>query len=568
MAERSESDFKNAFGTGKDRLLNKVGWLVGEAEAVSPAEQFLLPVDLVEFLRPAFESLGFPLEPQPSIVKDHKLDPFKFYKIKLDDGYIALFFLRNKMLQNPNVSSNLFWMAITWTMASPDGIARGMFYFSDSDYKDDVYNSVKSSFEGAMKLKLVEFFDRRFAERLFALETIEDIASLLGERLGLNKVFTKPAASPTPTPTAVPPVSTSTGKPAPQGEEKYLDFDLAISPTGHVVASSKEEGDVPADISTEVPDDIQLALELIDQNKTTEKMLKKVGASLYNWLFPDDIHTHLHQTEASARNENYKLRLRLRVENPTIASLPLELLYREKGNYFLSTNPDTVLSRYLNLPLPPERVRQREGPLHLLIILSEPGDLAQFDAPSWDTLIREALAKPLADNSMSIRTVARATRKEIRNALLEKKPDIIQFVGHGIYKDDKGQIALMDDLGDSWLVDEQAFANLFQGHDDNLGLICLTSCESAQSTAPQSFRGIGPQLVERGVPAVVAMQYEVKIKSAKVFLEDFYTSIAAHKPVDWAVQMARNAVSIEFNLDNREFATPVLYMRAEDGNIF
>ena len=117
-------------------------------------------------------------------------------------------------------------------------------------------------------------------------------------------------------------------------------------------------------------------------------------------------------------------------------------------------------------------------------------------------------------------------------------------------------------------MDEQAFANLFQGHDDNLGLICLTSCESAQSTAPQSFRGIGPQLVERGVPAVVAMQYEVKIKSAKVFLEDFYTSIAAHKPVDWAVQMARNAVSIEFNLDNREFATPVLYMRAEDGNIF
>ena len=167
---------------------------------------------------------------------------------------------------------------------------------------------------------------------------------------------------------------------------------------------------------------------------------------MYNWLFPDDIHTHLHQTEASARNENFKLRLRLRVENPTIASLPLELLYREKGNYFLSTNPDTVLSRYLNLPLPPERVRRREGPLHLLIILSEPGDLAQFDAPSWDALIREALAKPLADNSLSIRTVARATRKEIRNALLEKKPDIIQFVGHGIYKDDKGQIALMDDL--------------------------------------------------------------------------------------------------------------------------
>ena len=60
----------------------------------------------------------------------------------------------------------------------------------------------------------------------------------------------------------------------------------------------------------------------------------------------------------------------------------------------------------------------------------------------------------------------------------------------------------------------------------------------------------------------------VRIKTAKVFLEDFYTSVAAHKPIDWATQMARNAISQEFDLDNREFATPVLYMRAKDGNVF
>lgn len=44
--------------------------------------------------------------------------------------------------------------------------------------------------------------------------------------------------------------------------------------------------------------------------------------------------------------------------------------------------------------------------------------------------------------------------------------------------------------------------------------------------------------------------------------------IAAHKPVDWAVQSARNAILLEFGLNNREFATPVLYMRAKDGNVF
>lgn len=578
MPELHENEVKIILGAGRDRLLQRMGWLLGEGEPVSPEDQFILPGELVELLQPAFELLGFPLDAEPAVVKDHTLARFNFYKINLDEGYIALFFLRNKMLQNPADSRWLYFMAHAWTKKIPAGVARGMFYFSDSDYTDDVYNTVKKSFEGDAGLQLVEFFDRRFAERLFGFETYEDVALLLEERLGLNTVFPKPSASAgSPAPAAagsvaaekstqIPPAIPAAVE-APPDEEKYLDFDLYIAPNGHVIASS-DEGEATADISIEPPRDIMLALRLIAKRQTDEALLKELGQALYNWIFPPDIHTHLHQTEAAARSENCNLRIRMRVENPTIASLPLEFLYRERGDYYLATNPDTVLSRYLNLPLPPERVRRREGPLHMLVILSEPSDLGKFDAKSWGDMLTEALSRPLEKGDLTMRTVTRATRKEIRNALLKQKPDIIQFVGHGVFRDNKGQIALMDNLGDSWLVDEQAFANLFQGHDDNLGLICLTACESAESSDPQSFVGIAPQLVERGVPSVVAMQYEVKVTAAKVFLEDFYTSISAHKPVDWATQMARNAISLEFNLDNREFATPVLYMRARDGNIF
>ena len=49
---------------------------------------------------------------------------------------------------------------------------------------------------------------------------------------------------------------------------------------------------------------------------------------------------------------------------------------------------------------------------------------------------------------------------------------------------------------------------------------------------------IAPQIVQRGVPAVVAMQYDVRFSVAKVFLEEFYKAVAARKPVDWAVQWA------------------------------
>jgi CHAT domain-containing protein len=347
--------------------------------------------------------------------------------------------------------------------------------------------------------------------------------------------------------------------------EHYIDFDLHIGPNGHAIARTPE-GDATADISTKIPNAIQLSLNLIEKNETNEDLLKNVGRELYDWLFPGQIHTLLHQTEAVARIKNAKMRLRLRIEAETIASLPLEFLYRMQGGYFFAVNPNTVLARYLHLDLPAKRMRR---PLHMLTIIADPTDQTRLNLDEWETIIQEALAGPLNSRYMTLQTVKRGTRKEIDNALSAHKPDIIQFVGHGIYQDKKGHIALVDeDTGKTWLVDDECFANLYMGYDDNLGLIILATCESAQSDNPQGFLGIAPKLVQRGVPSVVAMQYQVLIKTAKIFLEDFYTAVAARKPIDWATQHARNAVSQELGLGNREFATPVLYMRAQNGNVF
>jgi len=202
-------------------------------------------------------------------------------------------------------------------------------------------------------------------------------------------------------------------------------------------------------------------------------------------------------------------------------------------------------------------------------IIADPIDQTRLNPDEWEALMKEALNSLLDSGQMTLKIVKNATRKEIRNALMERKPDIIQFVGHGIYHEGKGYLALVDDkTGGTWLLDDARFANLYLGFDDHLGLISLATCESATTDSPQSFLGVAPQLVQRGIPAVVAMQYSVSVDTAKIFLGDFYVSIAAGKPVDWAVQWARNAISQEFGLDNREFVTPVLYMRAKDGQVF
>ena len=350
--------------------------------------------------------------------------------------------------------------------------------------------------------------------------------------------------------------------------DPYTTFDLHISPGGHVVASSIQ-GNASADISTDVPAGITAAVEQVEQRTTNAAILRQLGAALYDWLFPPAIHTHFYATEAVARQEGLKLRVRMRVEPPAIAALPLEFLYWRERGHFLAVDPRTSVSRYLQVGLPPGRVRRRDGPLHMLAIISDPTDLPRVDPDQFEEIIMGALAGPLEAGQLTVHTVKKATRREITGALLRRKPDIVQFIGHGVYKDGVATIALVDQFsGASWLLDDERFVGLFAGHDDNLGLVSLATCESATSDDPQGFAGLAPRLQQRGLPAVLAMQYKVKMGTARVVLEEFYAAVAARKPIDFAIQQARNAVALDFGLDNREFATPVLYLRAEDGHIF
>src|SRR5262249_48424520 len=160
----------------------------------------------------------------------------------------------------------------------------------------------------------------------------------------------------------------------------------------------------------------------------------------------------------------------LRIEANSIASLPLEFLYRETEGYFWAVNPNTVLSRYLDLQRPQERVRRQRRPLHLLAIIADPTDQTRLNPDEWEDILKQALAEPLKTGLIKLHTVKRATRREIRNALLQQKPNIVQYVVHGIYQNGEGFLALVDEnTGKTWLVNDEILANSFLGHDDRLG---------------------------------------------------------------------------------------------------
>lgn len=98
-------------------------------------------------------------------------------------------------------------------------------------------------------------------------------------------------------------------------------------------------------------------------------------------------------------------------------------------------------------------------------------------------------------------------------------------------------------------------------------LVLLNSCEGATSSDTDIFSSTAATLMRRGIPAVIAMQYEITDRAAIEFSRSFYEALVNGMAVDAAVAEARKAVSIGVN-NTIEWGTPVLFLRAADGLIF
>ncbi len=102
---------------------------------------------------------------------------------------------------------------------------------------------------------------------------------------------------------------------------------------------------------------------------------------------------------------------------------------------------------------------------------------------------------------------------------------------------------------------------------DSLRLVLLNVCEGGRGSDRDVFSSTASILVRRGIPAVLAMQYDITDRAAIEFSHAFYEALVEGLPVDAAVTEARKAVSVALP-DTMEWGTPVLYLRASDGRIF
>jgi hypothetical protein len=294
--------------------------------------------------------------------------------------------------------------------------------------------------------------------------------------------------------------------------------------------------------------------------------LKEFGAKLYGAVFKDELREILQRSLSSTYEQNVGLRLRLRLsDTPELAELPWEFLYDTGHKRFLARSRYSPLVRYLDLPDPPHSLSV-DGPLRVMVMISNPSDYYELDAEREWNLLNSALAQQLADGRVVIERLA-ASMSALRGRLRLEEFHVFHFVGHGLYRSDWGSGVLVMEGADgrSHEVTGDELGVLLSDHRQTR-LAVLNACEGARSDGNDLFGGTAQSLIQQGLPAVVAMQFQISDAAAIIFAREFYGAIADGYRLEAAVAEARGAISDEGHVT--EWGTPVLYSRAPDGRLF
>lgn len=295
---------------------------------------------------------------------------------------------------------------------------------------------------------------------------------------------------------------------------------------------------------------------------------RELGGKLFEAVFAGNVLACFKNSlDLVSRTKETGLRLKLRLQDvPELAEIPWEFLFDASLNRFLARSNQTPIIRYIEMP---ERIKPLKVnlPLHVLVVTSSPLDYYSVGVERERSSLEQAL-RPLSDNGqVSVKWLEKPTLSDLHHCLQEGEYHVFHFIGHGGFdeKTQEGVLLLEDGLGKGVLAGSDIISTLL--HDlRSLRLVVLNSCEGARNSRTDPFAGVAAGLVRQGIPAVVAMQFEISDIAAITFSGEFYSAISRGFPVDAAVAEARKAIYATKN--EIEWGTPVLYMRAPTGELF
>ena len=152
-----------------------------------------------------------------------------------------------------------------------------------------------------------------------------------------------------------------------------------------------------------------------------------------------------------------------------------------------------------------------------------------------DEEIRQITAKVrAAEYRDSLELVSRwAVRPDdLLQSLLEVKPDVVHFSGHG---SSAAELIFLDDRGDPKPVSQAALVQLFRTLKDSVRVVVLNACYSR----PQA------EAIAETIDCTIGMNRPIGDKAAIIFAGSFYRALGFGRSVKEAFELGRTALLLE-----------------------
>jgi len=297
--------------------------------------------------------------------------------------------------------------------------------------------------------------------------------------------------------------------------------------------------------------------------------VEELGTRLFQTLFEqENMFTILQQDLEDAHEAERSLRIRLHFGEDVaeLAELPWEYLHHPQRG-FLALSKQTPIVRYIKLDYA-RKAKPVVPPLHILPVISNPIDpnLPALDVEQEWQHLQQAL-DPMNDQlQIQLDPNPVATVNAIRERLQDDQVHVVHFIGHGYFdKEQKiGGLIFEDEHGNAHKVNADELCRVLQDQ-QQIRLLFLNACNSAQSDRDDAFAGTAQRLVKEGLPIVLAMQQQITDNAAIQLARQFYQSIAAGYPVDVGITAARKEIQLLGN--QHEWSTPVLFSRLDDNQL-
>jgi hypothetical protein len=350
---------------------------------------------------------------------------------------------------------------------------------------------------------------------------------------------------------------------------KYHDFSLTVQgSSGQYTVSARAPGDLS--VQDELFDynpssDLEYELSRIRSGDSpTKERMQEIGGFLFNALFTRRI-ARLFGRAYDPIPAGESLRLKLSLQPAELSALPWELLFDSDESVFLAARLSYPVVRHIESGIPVAAPVTAKT-LKVLYLQASPVDLPPLDLEKSEQALRQAFG------SRAEITPIRSATPEMLQRMLRQDFHILHYDGHAFFDEEQkaGAICLQDEQGGTHQVSGETLAAFLDN--TSVRLVVLAACQSGMDSPQKRFSGIAQQLMKTSsLPAAIAMQFSVRDDAAIAFNRGFYEALADRYPVEAAVVEGRKAILQVLGNDPfaaPDWATPVLYLRAQDGALF